>query len=212
MQHGGRTRGRAAKQVDAWDLWAPGTDPGAADGQSVTGICARVAELVSAALWTEDAGAAWERASRLLEDPSTAIEVLGSTASDPEARHALIQRLGGVGGLIVVACEELLPDPRHSRGKNELGDSDVGAGAEVHELLRGLLIGFASLPAEALDDLVGAIERADGFDPGQELARARRWLNVTYAVAARDGTEEAHQLYFLALDRVLESTRSLVTS
>ncbi len=147
----------------------------------------------------------------MLEHPEEAIDSLGPESSDPVARHALVQRLGGVGGLVVVACEELSPRPKDkepSAMKNRSG----GASDELLVLLRRLLVGLTSMSPEDLDELVAAIEKADGFDPEQELARDRRWLNVTYAVAARDGTDEAHHLYLDALDKVLASTRSLVTS
>jgi hypothetical protein len=63
-----------------------------------------------------------------------------------------------------------------------------------------------------MDCLVEAIERADGGLPGGEAASARRWLHVTYAIAARDGTDEAHHAYIKAFHRVLALKRALVST
>ena len=83
---------------------------------------------------------------------------------------------------------------------------------EARRHLQRLLDEFAELGPQELGELVEEIECADGRIGGEEVASTRRWLNVTYAIAARDRTDESHQAYLRALDRVLASTRTLVVT
>ena len=76
--------------------------------------------------------------------------------------------------------------------------------------LSRLLERFGMLEPAQLYTLLEGIEHESCHEPEEEATCARRWLNVAYAVAARDGTPEAHRAYVAALDRFLASTRPLV--
>jgi hypothetical protein len=180
---------------------------------------------MSAAWYADDAEAAGVDAVALLADPTRAVRVLGGASFAPAARHAVIQRFGGVGALIVVACEEVaLRDAarveEHAGEEDSIeedsveedgvsGVAEVGGTVQAH-LVR-LLDDFGQLGPAELDGLLEEVEAQDGSRRGDE-ACARRWLNVTYAIAARDRTPEAHHAYVEALDRVLATKRSLVAS
>ena len=50
------------------------------------------------------------------------------------------------------------------------------------------------------------------MDVDDETIKARRWLHATYAVAGRDGRDDAHRAYMVALDGVMQLARCLVAS
>jgi hypothetical protein len=180
------------------------------DATSVTGVSRRVAELLAAALHAEDAEASGVHAQELLADPCRAVELLGAPDVPLAVRHAVVQRFGGVGALLVIACEEswqLLHAARVSGETTSTERLDP-----LHANLEELLHRFADIGPQDMDCLVEAIERAEGWSPGSEAATAHRRLHVTYAVAARDGTDEAHRAYVQALDGVLALKRGLVST
>ena len=163
---------------------------------------------MSSASWAEDAEASGIRTQELLADVGRAVGLLGAPDVDPLARHAVVQRFGGIGALLVIACEE-------SWSQREWFSEDPGVNGPLGHLpgeLGELLDCFSEMEAKDMDRLVAAIESSQGhFYASDVEAAARRWLNVTYAVAARDGTDEADRAYFQALDRVLSMKRELVS-
>jgi hypothetical protein len=175
---------------------------------SVTGVTRRVAELSSAALCAEDAEASGVHAQELVADLSRAVGLIGAPDVPLAAHHAVVQRFGGVGALLVIACEESWQRLNAPRVSGEATWADWLD--EIHVHLAQLLHRFADISSQDMDCLVEAIERADGGSPGNEAATARRWLHVTYAIAARDGTDEAHRAYVKALHQVLALKRALV--
>jgi hypothetical protein len=174
----------------------------------MTGVSQRVVELFCAAMCSEDAEASGICAHELLVDPRRAVGLLGAPDVPMAARHAVVQLYGGVGALLVVACEESWRERYEGRVP---GDS---AGAEQLEVVRPYLVEllrrFHDVSPGDMDRLVEAIEREEGLPFHDEASAARRWLHVTYAVAARDDTDEAHRAYVQALDRVLALKRGLV--
>lgn len=210
---GGR-RHWAPNTNDAWSPWESPATSGELDSAAVTtGLDRRVSSLLSDALRADDAEASGFDARTLVADPARAVDLLGSPEVPPAARHCVVQRFGGVGALIVMACEDCWK--RCHRAEST-------AGATRDELepfqvdLRRLLELFTELGAEEMVELVREIENAAcdspvgrGDEDSQADAEARRWLHVTYAVAARDGTDEAHRAYVNALDRVLALKREL---
>jgi hypothetical protein len=176
----------------------------------MTRVTRRVAELSSAALCAEDAEASGVYAQDLLVDPGRAVDLLGAPDVPLAARHAAVQRFGGVGALLVVACEELWQQIHSPRFSGEASWAEWLD--EFHVYLAQLLHRFADMSPQDMDCLVEAIERADGGSTGGEAASARRWLHVTYAIAARDGTDEAHRAYIKAFHRVLALKRALVST
>lgn len=219
------------------DEWSPRYVPVASGGLDstivTTDLNRRVASLLSAALRADDAEASGFDARTLISDPVQAVALLGSPEVSPVARHGVVQRFGGVGALLVLACEDrwrLLHLGRStgegaSTGRDGTTPEEAAVSADreraedvdrLHSDLRRLLELFTYLGADEMAQLVRAIENAacdsaEGAhdeDP-QADAEARRWLHVTYAVAARDGTEEAHRAYVGALDRVLALKREL---
>lgn len=154
----------------------------------------RVGGLLDQALASDDAEAGGLRADDVLADPEVALVVLGGPDAWSAARHAVVQRYGRVGALMVVGFEARF----HARR---------GLGAEPNPAeLDHLLNGFAEMDADELRAVLHGVERAAAA-PGEavddEAADARRWLEATYAVAARDGTDTAHCAYMEALDRVM---------
>jgi hypothetical protein len=201
-------RRRAWDPGDAWELWEE-ADPGPGEA-GVKRIAGRASELITAALYADDAEAAGVHAAALLADTRRAIRVLGGPMSAPAARHAVIQRFGGVGALLVIACEEASAQAELAAGAS--GEPVPDEQQDLHHLLDRLLRGFGDMTPDQLDSLLVAIAEADGAVTDGEGASARRWLNVTYAIAARDGTDDAHRAYVHAFDRVLALTRPLVAS
>jgi hypothetical protein len=179
-----------ANGVRRMALVSGGSGTGAA-GRSGTArprLGRRAAGLLGQALAADDAETAGLRASEVLADPEAAVSLLGAPDAWPTARHAVVQRYGRVGALLVLGFEE-----RWRAGE--------GGEAGVEEL-DVLVDRFADADAEELDGLLGAL---DGTGPGggDETDAARRWLHATYAVAERDGSDEAHRAYMDALDRLL---------
>lgn len=175
-----------------------------------TDLNRRVASLLHEALRADDAEASGFDARNLVSDPGRAIGVLGGGSPSRVARNAVVQRFGGVGALLVIACEECWERRRSPEfSADELPDP-------LQSDLRRLLEMFSGLGAQEMVELVRAIESdacdspiaATGAEPKAD-DEARRWLHVTYAVAARDGTDEAHRAYVGALDRVLALKRRL---
>ena len=228
--------GRRRRAPDQNDAWRPSRVPAASGGldlSSLPDLNGRVASLLSEALRADDAEASGFDARDLVSDPGRAVGVLGGGES-PVARHAVVQRFGGVGALLVVACEECwrrlhAPDSSVDRDSSDHRDSSADRNSSDHESssddeapdrlqadLRRLLDLFGDLGAEEMVELVGSIENAacepsvaSGAVDTRVDDDARRWLHVTYAVAARDGTDEAHRAYVSALDRVLALKRRL---
>lgn len=208
MRAGSGGRSRPGGSIGAWDLWTAAGALRGSDAMSVTGVTRRVAELSSAALGAEDAEASGVHAQELLADPNRAVGLLGAPDVPLAARHAVVQRFGGVGALLVIACEESWQRVHGPRVAAEATWAEWLD--EIHVHLAQLLHRFADISAQDMDCLVEAIEREDTGSPCNEAACARRWLHVTYAIAARDGTDEAHRAYVEALDRVLALKRALV--
>jgi len=157
-------------------------------------------DLLGQALAAADAEAGGLRADDLLADPEGAVQLLGDPRAWPAARHAVVQRYGRVGALLVVGYEQ--------RWR-------VRRGLERHPnppALDTLLDHFAELRAEEIEDLLAGIERAEGVDDADEALAARRLLHATYAQAARDGTDDAHRAYMSALEAVMrQAARSLAS-
>lgn len=150
--------------------------------------------LLEEALASDDAEAAGVHADDVLANGDVALAALGNPDAWPTARLAVVQRYGGVGALLVVGYEGRF------RGLQAPG------GDPNPDELERLLDAFADMDAHEIDDVLGALEAAAATakEAGDtERARARRWLEATYAVAARDGTNSAHRAYMQALDRVM---------
>jgi hypothetical protein len=158
------------------------------------------------ALSSDDAELNGTRAEHILADEGAALMLLGSPDASDVARAAVIQRLGLVGGFIVVGYEE-----RWRRGAAGTSDSGTRGPMEFGAAcLETLLRDYAAVDARRLDRLLRDIDRSAGVPHDGEVARAHRWLHATYAVAARDGTAAAHRSYLRALDRVLRLVGPLV--
>lgn len=187
---------------------------GTADG--APGLLRTSAALLAEALASDDAEAGGLRADDVLADPEQALSVLGAPDGWVAARHAVVQRYGRVGALMVLAYEQRWA-LRHSvstgraptRGRAGRGRADDG---HVRRCLDALLETFGDVDAVELDELLADLERAGGAGAGGEEAEARRWLHATYAVAARDRTDAAHRAYMEALDRVLRLASPRIAS
>jgi hypothetical protein len=165
------------------------------------GALARAATgLLGQALASEDAEAGGLHADDVLAESESAVQLLGDPEAWPAARHAVVQRYGRVGALLVVGYEGRW----HSRRGLEHN-------ANPPEL-ETLLDRFAELSGEELESLLAAIERAEGLDPDDEEIAARRLLHATYAQAARDGTDAAHRAYMAALDAVMRQAARRLAS
>ncbi|HUC35509.1 MAG TPA: hypothetical protein VMR97_00130 [Acidimicrobiales bacterium] len=175
----------------------------------MSGVGRRASTLLSEALCAEDAEEAGADSQLLVADPASAIAALGAPDAREVDRNAVVQRFGGVGALLVVACEEHWAREHGGMARDEDVLDEVPH-ALASELGR-LLSGFAHMEPSEMDGLVESIEGLDGQFPIADEAAARRWLNVTYAVAARDGSEESHRAYVRALDRLLALKRELVS-
>jgi hypothetical protein len=271
----------ASTRVDSWELWDAVGEPEACEATYMTRMARRVSELVRAAWYADDAEAEGFDATAIIADSQTAQVLLGVPECSQMARHAVVQRYGGVGALMVIACEEAVADSSppgsgnphraskgnsraREKGSDRSAGSDGSAGSDrsagwdstvgydrspgydrsagsdstigydrspgsdrskesdnssgelvpraSKERLAVLLRDFCRMGPRDLDALLAEISLADGGSPAGEVERDRRWLNVTYAIAARDGTAEAHHAYVEALDRVLASTRALIAS
>ena len=208
---GSKARGFAkAGFTSARDLWIAAGVLGDCDTTSMTGISQRVVDLFCAAMCSEDAEASGICAHELTVDPGRAVELLGAPGVPMASRHAVVQLYGGVGALLVIACEELW---REQHASDVPGDAAADRQLEmVRPHLVELLRRFHHVGAEDMDGLVEAIEREEGQPCREEASIARRRLHVTYAVAARDGTDAAHRAYVRALDRVMALKRGLVST
>ncbi|HZU80757.1 MAG TPA: hypothetical protein VE991_12645 [Acidimicrobiales bacterium] len=175
---------------------APGA-PGA--GTRPTGIGRRVTALLGQALASDDAESGGLRADDVLADPEGATVVLGAPDSWDSARNAVVQRYGRVGALLVVGHED--------RWARAHGDQPATP-APVEFLLDH----FTELDAPAIDGLLAELERGEGMDVADEDTSSRRWLHATYAVAERDGSDEAHRQYMAAFDRVMRRAGALLAS
>jgi len=160
----------------------------------------RATELVRQAMASDDAERLGLCAEHVLAEPDSAVALLGDPSGSHTARQAVVQRFGRVGALLVLGYEE------RAERLRVLCEPDAGA-----ECLERLLREFRTLDAPELFDLLAEIDRRDGR--GDDLtAQAHRWLDATYAVAARDGTLAAHHAYMRALDAVMRLVRPLVAS
>lgn len=193
----------------------PGPDTGGT-ANGTPGVLRTSAALLAEALASDDAEAGGLRADDILADPEQATTVLGAPDGWAAARHAVVQRYGRVGALLVLAYEQRWT-LRHSvsagrsraTGRAGRGRTD---GRDVIRCLDALLEHFADVDAVELDELLDDLDRAGGAGPGGEEAEARRWLHATYAVAARDRTDAAHRAYMEALDRVLRLASPRIAS
>ncbi len=189
----------------------------------------RATELLRQAMASEDADEVGLRAHHVLADCGTALALLGGADASSAARAAVIQRFGRVGALLVLGYEErgraLLLGPEdgssngHSRatrhGHRNVSRTDTRGAARFDDERRNierLVREFADLDALGLYLLLGEIDHEGGLADDEDGADAHRWLHATYAVAARDGTPEAHRAYMRALDRVMRLVRPLVAS
>ena len=163
--------------------------PGERPGTDRPRLAHRASGLLGQALAAEDAETVGPRADELLADPERAVSLLGAPDAWAVARHAVVQRYGRVGALLVVGFEE-----RHR--------ARAGGEAVAVPELEELLDGFPSADAAGLDGILAALDGEHPDDVDEENT-ARRWLHATYAVAERDGTDEAHRAYMDALDRLL---------
>ncbi|MDE3086760.1 MAG: hypothetical protein KGJ77_08335 [Acidobacteriota bacterium] len=166
-----------------------GTTSGERPGADRARLSQRAAGLLGQALAADDAEHAGLRADEVLADPAAAVSLLGSPEAWPAARHAVVQRYGRVGALLVLGFED-----RWRAGAGE----EAAAPAGLEELVDR----FPHAGAEELEGLLAALDGARGGVPDDTEA-ARRWLHATYAVAERDGTDTAHRAYMDALDRLL---------
>lgn len=153
--------------------------------------------LLGQALASDDAEEGGLRADDFLADPDSAVRLLGDPQAWPAARHAVVQRYGRVGALLVVGYEG------RWHGRDDRPNPPE---------LETLLDHFAELSADELDGLLAGIERAEGVDPDDEAVAARRLLHATYARAARDGTDGAHRAYMAALETVMRQAGRALAS
>lgn len=177
------------------------SDPPTARGPVVRPLTVgrRVASLLGHAFASDDAESNGLRADDVLADSSGATVVLGAPDGWDGARNAVVQRYGRVGALLVVGHED-----RWQRAQ--------GQPAAAVPTLEYLLDHFAELDAGSIDRLLVEIERSDGLDTDDDATAARRWLHATYAVAERDGSDEAHRAYMAAFDRVMRQAGALLAS
>ena len=165
------------------------------------GSLARAATgLLGQALASDDAEAGGLHADDVLADGEIAVQLLGDPDAWPAARHAVVQRYGRVGALLVVGFERRW---RTRRGlAHDINPPELDA----------LLDRFDELSGEELEGVLAAIERAEGMDADDEGIAARRLLHATYAQAARDGTDAAHRAYMAALDAVMRQAARKLAS
>ncbi|HLX89409.1 MAG TPA: hypothetical protein VKR22_13260 [Acidimicrobiales bacterium] len=185
------------------------TSAAAAAGEQRRGVPRTSAALLAQALASDDAEESGVRAAELLADPALAVESLGHPDAPAAARHAVVQRYGRVGALLVIGYEERW---RASRLTPPGGDAPSERRASHVTLLDHLLDGFSGLDADAMDTALAGLDEAEGMEVHGETSVARRWLHATYAVAARDGTEAAHRAYMVALDRVMRLAAPRIAS
>jgi hypothetical protein len=186
----GSRRPRAPDDADLGQGGGGGPGRGDRRGRS---LARRVSALLGEALASDDAECGGLRADEVLAHPDTALALLGAPESWPAARHAVVQRYGRVGALLVAGYEG-----RAAPG----GAGEAGNPPELEQLLEG----FAAMDAHDIEDLLARLGPAGSpldRGVGEEAAAARRRLEAAYAVAARDGTEGAHRAYMEALDRVM---------
>ncbi len=167
------------------------------------GLAGRVSRLLSQALAADDAEKAGVRADDVLSRPELCESVLGGPDSVPSARHAVVQRYGRVGALLVVGYEG------RWRARSATDASENPAALDL------LLEHFSELEVDELEGLLGRLEGGDakGPRPGDdEVTSVRRRLHATYAVAARDGTDAAHHAYMEALERFMGLARRRLAS
>lgn len=175
--------------------WRP-----AGGGPARQGLVQRASRLLGQALASDDAEAGGLRADEVLANPAVAQLVLGAPDAWPAARHAVVQRYGRVGALLVLGYE--------GRWRSRHDGGPVNP-PEMEQLLDG----FFRLDAEHVCDLLAGLEPADDACGHNEGAtRARQWLHATYAVAARDGTDSAHRAYMAALDGVMRQAARRLAS
>jgi hypothetical protein len=177
---------------------APARAPSCGQGERRLVIAAT--GLLGQALASDDAEAGGLRADDLLADGESAVKLLGDPDAWPAARHAVVQRYGRVGALLVVGFE--------GRWRSRRGVADSPNPPELETLLER----FMELSGEELERLLSAIERAEGVDADDEEVAARRLLHATYAQAARDGTDAAHRAYMAALDAVMRQAARKLAS
>lgn len=167
----------------------------------------RATELVRQAMASEDADEFGLRAEHVLADGRTAMALLGGPDASPAARAAVVQRFGRVGALLVLGYEERGRFPKPRDGYQAVEQFETG---DPH--IECLVRNFSRLDARGLYGLLCEIDRDEGYESDADGIDAHRWLHVTYAVAARDGTPAAHQAYMRALDRVMRLVRPLLAS
>jgi hypothetical protein len=161
------------------------------------------------------------RADHVLGDGGAAVALLGSPHASPAARAAVVQRFGRVGALLVIGYEDRWG---RARLRNLAGRASPHDGAQAVSMPGGdvdsegnraievLVREFPHADAQRIYDLLYEIDR-DDLLPGRDAGvDARRWLDATYAVAARDGTPSTHRAYMRAMDRVMRLVRPLVAS
>ena len=170
-----------------------------AGGGDDEGLVPASVALLAEALAGEDAETAGVRADDVLADPDQAVALLGGPDAWIAARHAVVQRYGRVGALLVMGYD------RRWRCRHRAGTAEGRAKARAagRDRLEALLEHFGELDAADLDALLAGLDGAEGLPVDDARAEARRWLDATYAVAARDGTDTAHRAYMQALDRVM---------
>jgi len=167
--------------------------------QELTG---NVSRLLAQALSADDAETAGLRADDLLARPELCPSLFGGPDAWPSARHAVVQRYGRVGALLVLGYE--------GRWRASAG-SDASPNPAALELL---LDHFGELEVDELEGLLARLE-GDETRPrrgGDEVTSVRRKLHATYAVAARDGTDAAHHAYMEALERFMGLARRRLAS
>ena len=182
----------------------------------------RAKELVRQAMASEDVEHLGLRADHVLGDGGAAAALLGSPDASPAARAAVVQRFGRVGALLVIGYEDRWgrggagadPDadaPGDAAARR--ADTDGAPGPDGERALEVLVREFEQADAARVYELLCEIDR-DDRPPGcsDYGVDAHRWLDATYAVAARDGSPSAHRAYMRALDCVMRLVRPLVAS
>ena len=171
----------------------------------------RVTDMVRQAMASDDVEHIGLRAEHVLADVGAALTLLGAPDASPAARATVIQRYGRVGALLILGYED--------RWHWEQADGPGAAPAALthpaddgRRLVALLLREFDRIDARRLYDLLCAIDCGDEVVTHDTPADAHRWLDATYAVAARDGTPAAHRAYMTALERVMRLVRPLVAS
>jgi hypothetical protein len=155
------------------------------------GLVHQAGGLLGQALASEDAETGGLRADDVLASAEIALMLLGRPDAWASARHAVVQRYGRVGALLVVGYEG-----RWRANHRQPGPTNP---PELEQLLDR----FSDIDASELQELLARLDQSEGVDPGDEEAQARRRLHATFAVAARDGSNSAHRAYMEALDRVM---------